>query len=133
MSDVGLLSVRILERATELINHNGDHWIKGEFQSYYPRKDGRYAYCALGAINQAEHEIYCEGTADIRTCSRAQIDAKRAVSDAIYELTNGEYMNIPSYNDAPTTTYPDIVKVFDKAIRRAIAIFEDRDYDDEKY
>ncbi len=88
---------RLLMDAKALIA-KPESWIQGKVE-YYSSKV--HQFCAYGAVL---HVVRLDGPA--LSCA----------VDILDEQTNG---NVIDFNDAPTTTHPMVMLLFNKAIRRA--------------
>ena len=105
-------AIDILKKARSLIAIP-DAWTKRLMRN----ANGDFlCYCALGAVMEAAPD----GLADLEAEKACGMLAM-ALPKEHHTTSPGEMDRVAIYNDAPRTTHRDILRVFDKAIRRATA------------
>jgi hypothetical protein len=110
---------KVLETAREFLGENGESWTRGELaRDAQGRRVELYKtenlpsvaqVCMLGAIRVGAMKIGLDFSDD------KVYRAKELVREATGTTT------IPEFNDAPSTTFKDVRRVFDKAIENCKA------------
>lgn len=93
---------RIIRRALEILKSNG--WTKGSFVNK------QNEYCALGALDKASSEILPDDAV-------TPFDLEADFTRTIREMT-GKSGGVVNYNDAPETTFSEVVDLFRNTLRR---------------
>ena len=107
----------ILEQALEEINRCGLH--KGSFSADSDDPDS--AVCSLGAINrvvslQNPDKGYNFSPTTSRAAKFATVALIKALSSVLPHAHKDQFVYIPTWNDAPSTTEEDVKLVFKLAI-----------------
>ena len=87
------------------------HWLKGNLS------DNNGNYCAVGHLYRAfgaDENCSFDEDADVDLFHRQWAFVEQVVD----EFTNGEFDDIPAFNDDPTTTEADVVALLEKAAVR---------------
>lgn len=88
-----------------------DKWLKGHWArdadggQVFPTNPDAVCYCLVGAIRA------CDGGTPVRSL----------VATVIEELFDSRFYQTTVFNDHPTTTHADVMRVLDTAIERAPA------------
>lgn len=91
---------------------NGDRWIKGELSRYI---DSKRCWCAIGALVEGDggdSEEY-----DQRCLANEALG--RAAEELFPHRTPGGMVAAANFNDHADTTFDDVKKVYELAIKRA--------------
>lgn len=114
MSQHEKAAARLLKSARALIADE-KNWVKG---AYYCHVEGRSCYCMVGALDQAvddnTDDYLWPGSPLHQTAANALLDA---LFDSELDGVSPQEQTIPNFNDAPTTTHEDVLKVYDLAIK----------------
>ena len=100
----------ILKSARELIADSA-HWCQEDLVETRP--DGSYAYCALGAVNNATYQLQAE-TDDVHR--KTYFAECRTIAIWRLEEAIDSNQRLAAFNDDLRTTHADVLAVFDKAI-----------------
>lgn len=116
-------AVALLERAHELMNEEGRHWIKGNYRrTIGTLKNGEdeFGYCSVGALEAALTEQY--GKPDRIGLAvdyyEPYYGALSALGEVIRPGDAGGSGTVISFNDNPKTTWTDVSTTFKAAIAR---------------
>ena len=100
----------ILNKAKELIS-NPNHWAKGSYAFNKQGKEVSYEsndacqFCALGAINKV-------------SSSNPLSLARYRAAVSLRKCLPKDFNYVDVFNDSPTTSHEDVLKLFDMAINR---------------
>ena len=102
----------VLERALELMNDEGKHWLKGEYKGM--ATDGKHNFCSAGAIMEATETASSVDPVNIAIFTQLARD----LPDAPVPHSSDPLDRIVTFNDNESTTWQDVVSVFRKAVAR---------------
>ena len=108
MSQTEKAAARLLKSPRALIE-KPENWVKGTYSCHV---EGRPCYCMLGALDQAVDNNQDD---DLYVGSPLHQTAHNALLDALVDSYT-DVGTVPDFNDAPTTTHADVLKVYDLAI-----------------
>lgn len=114
---------RTLDKAVELMNDSGKHWIKGRYVSDEPMDDGRPGYCSVGAIEAATRQLPDLAELDYSARVSVQFAAVKALATAYGrdpETWFDHNQVVINWNDRSDTTWDKIVKRFERAKRHVL-------------
>lgn len=103
----------LLERAHELMNDGGKHWMQGAY-SLKNEGTGALSYCAAGAILEARGSKMTES---VRARALAALGGAIATKEA-GALRSGDWVTIINWNDDPRRTWAEVSSMFKTAIRQ---------------
>lgn len=105
-------TANLLEGALSAMNDEGAHWHKGNYVSSYRRPDGKFAYCAVGALRhissrQAERYYGYDPAAVRRACA--------ALCEALGQKVQLPHDQVINWNDDEDTTWEQVKDTFERA------------------
>ncbi len=114
----------VLDRAIELMNDTGKHWVQGRFQQCLDDPD-EFAYCSVGAIRKAAGISNVDfndnpvSSAAVAAVARAYLPiTKDQLRDEWHSGTANVVMN---WNDSNGTAWEQVVRRFKRARTRVLA------------
>lgn len=116
----------LVERAQELVDEDGKHWVKGTLKraisGRYGSRNAEYAYCMVGALQEAHDQARLKSRSE--RIRRDLYEAFRVANEQVLQSINTparptrgwrSFYSIPMFNDAADTTYEDVKRVFKHA------------------
>jgi hypothetical protein len=98
--------IKVLERAKALLLKSPGKWIQG---NYTKRVKGRQCFCAVGSV-------YHVAGYDVMRDEGEAPELARAAVNALTDVLRTPYLSVEDWNDDPRRTFPQVVRLFDKAI-----------------
>lgn len=106
---------RVLEKARKLMNDNGKHWKKEEYECRL--NDGSYAYCARGAIRKSMLTLYPAHVKDHKYYDDHLLGEEPVLKALRKFTTKGK--KIETWNDSERRTWEQVDAAFRKAAELA--------------
>jgi hypothetical protein len=123
-----------LDKARELMNDNGRHWIKGQLSG---KKNGEVAYCSLGGIDRASKRnskanhlakvLLAEIITGEERPSKREPYPNQTELTSMYRDRTWAQNKIWRYNDSPNTRWSGVSTRFKKAAKKARKLAEGKE------